>query len=423
MKGSFYLAVQYILKRKLRFVFLSVSIITGVAALFVLLTVQDGTRQLLTSKAVASIGVNEIMVRPSYRNGLLMVNKEEKKEITADTITDIKQIPGVKEVYPNVVLKLPTSIQVQIFSNTFESDAPVFGVAPELVLPDLKDRDAFSDQQQDFVPVVISRDLVDFYNAGFADSLGQPKINEEFLIGRDFKLSLGYSSFTGFRGSNVKEVTAKIVGLSGKVPLVGVSIPLKKVEQYSAEFDRGEGKMTSLFVITDSPTDVQSVSSAIENMGFDPDSLQKRIAGVNDNLKALSLILGIISVVILLSSAISIFNTLFSDVVESTSLIGLLRSVGATRGFIRLLFCAKALIVSLISGIIGVVIGWIVVLIIDKLLLTQLSFFAGLEEHILIPSWIVVGFTVLFSLILGIVATLYPAYYASKLDPAESLRY
>ncbi len=423
MSSAFYLAWQFLKNRKSRFFFLALSIVTGIASLFVLLTIYEGSKELLTSKAVAAIGVNEIVVKPTYRTGLLLVNKEEKREITYDTASELAAIPAVTAVYPNVVLQLPTSLRVQVFGNTFESDAPVFGIAPALVASDLRRSDSFQDKADDYIPVVLSRDLVDFYNAGFADSLGIPKVDENFLLDKDFTLFLGYSSFTGFKGDTTKEVQAKIVGLSNKVPLFGVSVPLETVQRVGTEFNKGRGKITALQVVTNSPEDVEAVSKKIEEMGFQADSLQKRIAGIGDNLKALSLILGIISLVILLSSAVSILNTFFSDVTEQTGLIGILRSVGATKSFIRILVCAKAALVSFFAGIVGIIVGWFVVVLIDKLLLINLPFFAGIEQHVIVPSWFVVLFSLLFSVVLGVLATLYPAYYASRLDPAESLRY
>ncbi len=421
MQGYLYLARQLIAKRRIRFVFLMISIVIGVASLFVLLSLRLGVEQFLSSKAVASIGVNQIIVRPKFHTSFLIVNKEVNKELTNTSIDDLKKIPQVDTVYSNVVLKVPTSIQIPLPSNTLESDAPVFGAELEFVKEDLKNPSEFNANAAE-LPVVISRDLVDFFNAGFADSLGIKNINEEILIGRTFTLFVGYSSFLGYKGPDVMQINAKIIGLSNKVPVVGITVPIEKVEEWSKKFDKGESKVNSLVVMVKSPADVERVSQQIEDMGFAADSLQKRINGVSENLKVLTLILSLISLVILISVAISIFNTFFSDVFENISTIGILRSVGATKGFIASLILSKSMIVSFWGGLIGVIIGAVMSYYANVLLLKDLPFFSSQQVSMVAMPWYLFVGMLVFSLLLGIVASLYPAWYGSRLDPAQALR-
>lgn len=420
MQGYFHLARQFLAKRKIRFVFLLISIAIGIASLFVLLSLHLGVQQFLTSKAVAAIGVNEIVVRPKFRKSL-MVTKQESKEITQAALEEVQNIPGVSTVYPIMGLRMPTSVQLNLFSNTLESDAPVFGVAPEFVESDLADPNSFNASAPE-LPVVLSKDLVDFFNAGFAASLGQPQINEELLLGRTFTLFLGYSSFLGFKGPDVVEVPARIVGLSNKVPVIGISIPLTKVQEYSTRFQREEGKVNSLFVTVESPVQVEPISQQIENMGYATDSLQKRISGVKDNLKILTLILGSISLIILISVAISIFNTFFSDVFESIATIGILRSVGATKGFIAALILSKSVLISFWGGLIGILLGTLISWIINNWLLKDLPFFATQNISVVATPWQLFAGVFVFALLLGTVASLYPAYYGARMDPAQALR-
>jgi putative ABC transport system permease protein len=194
------------------------------------------------------------------------------------------------------------------------------------------------------------------------------------------------------------------------------------VEEYTQKFNRGEAKVNSLFVKVTTPVDVDSVSKKIENLGYATDSLQTRVAGVNASVNALTLVLGMISLIILLSTMIAIFNTFFSDVFENITTIGILRSVGATRGFIFRLITSKALIVSLVGGIMGIILGTIVSLIANFWLLRELPFLAGHGVGVISLPWTLFVGTLLFALLLGIIASLYPAHYGSKLDPAQALR-
>lgn len=426
MKGYYYLASQFIAKRKIRFVVLSLSIIVATASLFVLLALHFGVKQFLASKAFDSIGVKEIIVQPQFQSGLLLINKEEKRKITDTTVRNIEDMPGVEKVYPTIILKLPTSIRLTALGNTFESDAPIFGVAPEMVTSDLKYPSLFrADASQ--VGVVLSKDIIDFYNAGFSDSLGLPKLNDTYLLNAEYSkevtLMLGYSSFLGSKDSGTRQdVPARIVGFSSRVPFLGISLPLEKVKEYSTQFGVGEGKINSLFVTVTDPSEVEEVSKKIEALGYATDSLQKRIDGINENLKLLSLIIGAISVIILLATAIALCNAFLSDVMENTSTIGILRSVGATRGFIGKLFLTKAVLISFFGGVVGTLFGFGIVQIVNRMLLEKLPFYLNAQASFSATPWYLIVFTIIFAVFFGIAATIYPAWYAARLDPAEALR-
>lgn len=426
MKGYFYLASEFITRHKVRLFFLQISIVIGVTAVFVLFSFHLGVEQILTSRAIASIGTKEIVVKPAYRNGLLMVNKEEKKEMNVSTVDEITHIGGVEKVYPTTVLQLPTSIKITFMGNTFESDAPVYGIPTEMVQGELKDPSAFKSNGST-IPVLLSQDIIDFFNAGFSDSLGLPKVSEEYLtsntIGQPMTIIFGYSSFLGFKGADVIEAPGTVIGFSHQAPLVGITIPLETLQEYAKKFNKGMGKINSLLVTVQNPIDVDRVSAAIENLGYSTDSLQKRIAGVQDNIKILSLLIGTLSVIILLATCISLFNTFLSDVYQSIPTIGLLRSVGATRGFIFSLFLSKACIVSGIGGVLGTVLGYAIAHITSLILLQSLPFFMSAQVQLTVTPWYLIVFTILFSVLLGVISTFYPAYRATRYDPASALRY
>ena len=414
------LAWKLIAKRKTRFAYLMISIGIGIASLFALFAIHFGAKEIMMSKALSSIGLNEIIVEPRYKTGLLKVTKKERKEITKETIKQVEQIRDVVSVHPTVILQIPTSMRVSMFGNVFESDAPIFGVPPERIADDV-DPAIFS-AGADIVPTVVSKDLINFYNMGFADSLGQPKLNEDLLVENDYTLVVGYSSFLGFENADVVEYPARIVGFSNKVPLIGLSVPLGVVEQYSQDLTDKDAKINSLFVKVTDPSYVDRVSEKIKTLGFATESLQEKIKGVNENIKILTLVLGAISIVILLSVAISIFNTFLSDVLEGTMTIGILRSVGATKTFIQNLFLMKSAIVSFLGGVLGVLIGFLVSISTNTKLLDELPFFLSSNIDVIATPWYLFFVLPFFSILLGLLASLYAARYAAHLNPAEALK-
>lgn len=119
----------------------------------------------------------------------------------------------------------------------------------------------------------------------------------------------------------------------------------------------------------------------------------------------------IISGFSLLVGGFGIANIMFVSVKERTNLIGIQKSLGAKNRFILFQFLFEAVILSVIGGIIGLVLVWIISVVLTKVL--DFEFILGMGNVILGT-----GLAALIGLISGIV----PAITASKLDPVEAIR-
>jgi putative ABC transport system permease protein len=121
------------------------------------------------------------------------------------------------------------------------------------------------------------------------------------------------------------------------------------------------------------------------------------------------LLLGL-GAVALLVGGVGVANTMVISVLERRAEIGLRRSLGATRGQIRLQFLAESLLLSALGGVGGVLIGIAVTTLYS---MTQ-------TWPVVIPAWATAG-GVGATLLIGAVAGLYPAIRASRLAPTEAL--
>jgi putative ABC transport system permease protein len=140
-------------------------------------------------------------------------------------------------------------------------------------------------------------------------------------------------------------------------------------------------------------------------------SAKELIKSLGEQQHIFTLLLGVIGSISLLVGGIGVMNIMLVSVLERRREIGIRLAVGAKRKDIMNLFIIEAVTLSLLGGIGGVIVGILVSLII--------AYFAnwGFAVFFLPP---LIGFFV--SLMVGIIAGVYPAFQAAKLDPIETLR-
>lgn len=137
----------------------------------------------------------------------------------------------------------------------------------------------------------------------------------------------------------------------------------------------------------------------------------------------LGIILGGLGGIALVVAAVGVINTMIMSILERTREIGVMRAVGAKRSTISRLFTFEASLLGLMGGIVGVMIGYSLTLVGNPILNHQLKGNGLTTNNILsLPSWLIASVLV-GTTIIGMLAGLYPAHKAAKLDPVEALRY
>jgi putative ABC transport system permease protein len=121
------------------------------------------------------------------------------------------------------------------------------------------------------------------------------------------------------------------------------------------------------------------------------------------------LLLGL-GAVALLVGGIGVANTMVISVLERRSEIGLRRSLGATKGQVRMQFVVESLLLSLIGGAFGALLGYLVT-----------GMYATTQKWpTVVPLWVLAG-GVGATVLIGAIAGLYPAIRAARLAPTEAL--
>jgi len=121
------------------------------------------------------------------------------------------------------------------------------------------------------------------------------------------------------------------------------------------------------------------------------------------------LLLGL-GAVALLVGGVGVANTMVISVLERRAEIGLRRSLGATRGQIRLQFLAESLLLSALGGVGGVLLG----------IAVTAGYAAYQAWPTIVPAWATAG-ALAATVVIGGIAGLYPAVRAAGLSPTEAL--
>jgi len=132
----------------------------------------------------------------------------------------------------------------------------------------------------------------------------------------------------------------------------------------------------------------------------------------------------LMAIIALLVCGVGIVNSMLMSVTERYKEIGTIKCLGATNTSVLEIFLIEALLLGLLGGVIGALTGWLAAVGIfgvqfgiggvfpaDKIGIVMLQYLRYIAEAIGIAAF------------LSVAAAAYPAFYASRLHPAEALRY
>jgi len=200
-----------------------------------------------------------------------------------------------------------------------------------------------------------------------------------------------------------------------------VFLPLPLVQRLFKTGDRVSYLAVKVDNLALTDSYIQKIKEAV-NLGVISD--RQMLKSVLAIVGTVNITLQMIAAVSVLAAAFGIINTMMTATYERKREIGILQALGARRRTIFTIFMLESGFYGIIGGAIGVVVG-LLVSVSAAPYITQnafTSFVKSSESGGVVDLKTVVG-SILFSALVAIVAGVYPAWRAAKLEPVEAISY
>src|SRR5215475_4065249 len=429
------LAVRNLREALFRNSLTTLGVAVGVASLVAMLSLGVGLQNLASNRLTKSGLFDTVFVTPklNMRGGgppSTAVQQGETRLLDEDARQEISKLPNVIEVFPQI--RFPTEVRF--------ADKPYPTVVAGMPLSS-KQSGAFDGMKGNFFSGENADEAI--LQIEFAKELSK---ETDSLVGKS--LSIRYAERQALGDSSggfsivPKEKQLHIIGIVETEPASGFGgfgngrllIPIGVAQSLRAaqindlrDVVRGNAAArqtyASLTVRAKSTANVDDIEAAVKKMGFGAFSLLDASKSLKIFFRVLDLLLGLFASLALAVATLGIVNTLVMAILERRREIGVLKALGAADSDVKKLFFVEAGVMGFLGGIGGVIFGWLIgraLNLATNIYLKQRNLPS--IEISSVPGWLVavgIGFAIVISLIAG----LYPASRAAKLNPVEALRY
>ncbi len=398
---------------KLRTGLTILGIVIGVAAVIAMLSVGQGAQNSITSQ-INSIGTNILFISAGSRarfggdNINIVRNIRQITMADAQALADPSQAPSVKAVAPII-----QAGNISASANGQTTTTTVYGVTTSYfpVRNEQVSEGAFFNDQQVSTHArvaVIGTDLATTLFGSTVNLTGQKiRINSQTFTIIGILKSKGGSSL----GSSDNQVLVPLTTARDRViRRTGTSVDGIYIQATSAES------------VSEANTQVSNIMRLRHHVAegkedFSVLSQQDLLSTATSITGILTVFLGGIAAISLLVGGIGIMNIMLVSVIERTREIGLRKALGARNRDIMLQFLAESAFLSLLGGVIGIILGWLISLIIGQIASASGT---SLNPAVSLNAVLLATF---FSIGVGVFFGIYPARRASRLEPVEALRY
>jgi lipoprotein-releasing system permease protein len=193
------------------------------------------------------------------------------------------------------------------------------------------------------------------------------------------------------------------------------------------EFAGLGGAVTGIEVRSANRFEAKSLAKALETtLGFPYRAVdwQEQNRQLFSALKLEKLVMSVILLLIVIVAAFNIVSTLTMVVKDKTREIGILKAMGLPSRSIRRIFFAQGVVIGVVGTSVGLVLGLVLAVVVDKNKLIPLDITVYFIDHMPVHTQpLDIVLTVLASLVIAAVATLYPSLQAARLSPIDAIHH
>lgn len=165
------------------------------------------------------------------------------------------------------------------------------------------------------------------------------------------------------------------------------------------------------------------IQNQLTELGYEAYSNAEWLESSMQSLVYVQAVLGGIGAVSLFVAAIGITNTMMMSIYERTKEIGVMKVLGCDLRNIRSLFLMEAGFIGFIGGVIGLILSFLISFVINRIAgsANQGIISGGAGGISYIPLWLVL-LSLVFAILVGMIAGFFPARRAMKLSPLAAIR-
>ncbi|MEE9564494.1 MAG: ABC transporter permease [Candidatus Hydrothermarchaeaceae archaeon] len=386
------LTLKNLAYQKMRAVLTLLGVIIGITAVVAMVSIGAGM-SIAVEEQFEAFGTNKIIVTATQQLGTT------GQGLTDSDVNAIEDVFGVEFVSPMYSVSTGTEFKGE------EKVATVWGLDPD------KAERTFSD--------------VGGYNM-YAGRWLQAGDRNVVVVGFQIHDDFYKTSIQSGNKLTIQGEEFRVVGIFKEVGDPDQdNVIMMDIDKLRELLDR-EDSVSGIIVRAKSGADVDIVALRIEerlknrheDAEFMVSTSQQLLEMIKEMTQVVQIVFGGIAGISLLVGGIGIANTMIMNVMERTPEIGIMKATGATNNQIMKIFLVESGIFGLIGGSIGVFFGYLI----SKAINVAAETYLG-------PNLLVTAVTndmiiqaLGFSLVVGVVSGVYPAYRAVKLDPVEALR-
>ncbi len=186
--------------------------------------------------------------------------------------------------------------------------------------------------------------------------------------------------------------------------------------------EQREGYQAIVVRVTN-PKEAEVVKDALQKINLNATSFADEFEEFKRLFILFDMALAVVGTIALVVATLGITNTMIMSIMERYREIGIMKAVGANDSDIRRIILVESAVIGFFGGVLGLLLGKLGTLGVSALANYYVQKQAGTElAFFYFPTWLVIS-AIVFSILISMLAGLYPANRAARIEPVEALKY